>query len=941
MSEHKTEKSEQPEILVVDDAPASLRRLTSILTGSYRVRTASSGRLALRSVKVKAPDLILLDVKMPDMDGCEVCRRLKSDEQCRKAPVIFISGPGETAEKVEGFKAGGVDCITEPFEPEEVLARVGTHLRLRELTDHLEQEVRERTEELAMANQKLQQEIGERERAEASQRESEAKFYKAFHFNPVAMVISDSATPRVMEVNDAFVEMTGYSRDEAVGHTELESPRWIEPEEMARAIERLRTEGLLREFEFSYRGKSGEVSIASMSGDFVELGDATCFLAAVQDITERKRVEQALRRAKDVAEAGNRELRFTNYALDHAADAAYWMKEGNPHFIYVNDKACEKLGYTKEELLSLGPTDIDPLHPQDQMKDLQKRIKSADVLTFESIHRARDGAEYPVEIFSCFLEFEGEDYFIHFARDIAERKKADEQLKKHRDHLEELVKERTAELNVAKEAAEAASQAKSEFLSNMSHELRTPLNAILGYVQILKSEDSLTDRQREQIDIVQISGRHLLTLINDILDLSRIEARKAKVGSTPLDLRFLIRDVFNITKIKGREKGLLVRYDEAPSVPRTVMGDERKLRQVLLNLLDNAIKYTEKGSVALQASMLSDKWSAEKGKEDKQRTTDNGRRTLRFEIRDTGIGIPAEKIEEIFEPFSHGNNDGFFNEGVGLGLAICRKLIELMNGSLAVKSEPGRGSTFTVEVELLVVEGIEAEMEKAEKRVVGYEGDRKKILVVDDNATNLSMLASMLDFLGFEIIMAETGQEAVRKARKCGPDLMLLDLLMPGMDGRETLRKIRNSGELKHLDVIGVSAAVADKDRSRAFAEDCNDFLSKPIEFETLLAKLKEHLRIEWIEEVAEEGGVKESSQPAKQSDDIPKTSPPGAVLDEIARKVALGDYTGLEKILVGLADEDADYGDFCEKVWQYVRNYDDERILEYMDKARAARRQP
>ncbi|MBF0496164.1 MAG: response regulator, partial [Deltaproteobacteria bacterium] len=498
------------------------------------------------------------------------------------------------------------------------------------------------------------------------------------------------------------------------------------------------------------------------------------------------------------------------------------------------------------------------------------------------------------------------------ARDITERKWAEEELKKHRDHLEELVGERTAEVIVAKEKAEVANQAKSTFLSSMSHELRTPLNAILGYAQILKRQDNLTEVQRHYLDIMHDSGEHLLTLINDILDLSKIEAQKMETEEAPFNLPAVLRQVLNIARIKAEEKDLTIHYNTITPLPEYVRGDERKLKQVLLNLLGNAVKYTHRGGVILRV----DYDQANSG-------------LFRCEVKDTGIGIAPDKLKVIFEPFTQLPAGGQTGEGSGLGLAITQRLVALMQGKIEVESEPGRGSTFSMEVALPPAVETELSAKPAEQVVLGYQGPRKSILVVDDNITNTSMLVSMLEPLGFEITTAENGREAVRRALERRPDMVLLDLVMPVQDGLEAAREMRQHYELNQTRIVGVSATVSDSVHKDAFVAACDDFALKPIQIKQLLEKIQSHLQIVW--ETAPSGRSTADLIMAEEATASVKV-PPAHILEAIRQTVALGNFGDLDRRLTELKSSDTVYAHFCNLIRRYAERYDEDGIITFLD---------
>jgi signal transduction histidine kinase/DNA-binding response OmpR family regulator len=488
---------------------------------------------------------------------------------------------------------------------------------------------------------------------------------------------------------------------------------------------------------------------------------------------------------------------------------------------------------------------------------------------------------------------------------IGKVRKAEEAVRKLNAELEQRVAERTAELIAAKEQAEDANRVKSVFLSTMSHELRTPLTAILGYTQILKRQNNLFDRQRQQLEIIHTSGEHLLSLIDDILDMGKIEAQKMELEELMFDLPSLLGQVFNIARIKAEEKDLSLVYETSDGLPEYVRGDDCKLKQILLNLLSNAVKYTRRGKVTLRVSY------------------DYGDTGLfRCEVADTGIGIASDKLQTIFEPFTQLAAEGQVREGSGLGLAITKRLVTLMLGRIGTESELGRGSTFWVEVPLPTASAGEIAVETARVTVTGYRGERKSILLAEDNITNASMLVSMLEPLGFEIITAGNGQVAVNLAIEQRPDLVLLDLLMPVMDGFEAVKEMRRRRELDETRIIGISASATKSMLRDEFIAACDDFAAKPIQLDTLLEKIGSQLRIVWetalpLEPVAVLASERETF-----------ALPPLQQMNELHELAMRGDMREIQAWASALEKRDNRFSRFADKLRELAKGYKANAIL-------------
>ena len=609
-------RQDMPRILIIDDNATNLSVLTEYLESSdFQIMVARNGAAGIDKARRGQPDLILLDILMPDMDGFETCRRLKADPDTQEIPVLFITALQSVEDKVKGFAVGGVDYLTKPLQEEEVLARVRTHLQLQAQKKQLQQYARE------------------------------------------------------------------------------------------------------------------------------------------------------LQQAKELAES-------------------------------------------------------------------------------------------------------------------------------------------------AQKIAESANHAKSVFLANMSHELRTPLNGILGYAQILNRQHDLSAVMRDGLTIIYQSGQHLLTLINDILDLAKIEARKVELYPTEVKLTDFLDGIVGIMRMRAQQKDVRFVVERDPRLPTGIHADEKRLRQVLLNLLGNAVKFTNSGgAVTFRVGA----------------TGEAPVQTIRFEVIDTGVGMTAEQLQRIFTPFEQVGDVSRRAEGTGLGLAISQQLVTLMGGTIQVTSVAEQGSTFWFAAAFPAAEVTTSEQPVKPGKIVGYAADRPlKLLVVDDKPDIRGMLRDFLTPLGFAVTLAEDGRDAVNNAQSNAPDGILMDLMMPVMSGFEATRILRQQPEFQQTPIIAMSASVFDMDQEQSHAAGCDAFLPKPIDAEKLFDILARLLPIVWRYADAPVAAEFDATD-----DEI--VPPPRDDLEALCELAMLGKVFEAQSYVERLETQDARYRPFARKICDWARAFEDKEISAFV----------
>ncbi len=737
----------------------------------------------------------------------------------------------------------------------------------------------------------------------------EARAQATFEQAAVGLAESDVITGHLTHVNRRFCEMVGYTEAELCGGMRIADV--THGEDLDTSIQNIQklVSGQTSHLRFPkrYVRKDGSILGADTTVSLIRsaAGEANYCLAVIQDITERQQVERALENQvqrelllRDITQEIRQSLdaqqiyqttvnrigaafqvsrcQIHTYSLSDGGvfpAVAEYLTEGFSSMLGVNI-SVEKMPYAKllmsqERALACANVYAEPLLQVSIPDDRRIELKSSLVvrtsyqgqpngaIILEHCRRPLSRPEFmalpPLEQEQLMRQWTPEEIELleAVASQVGIALAHARLLEQEKLQQQELTQKNVA-LAQAKKEADLANRAKSNFLANMSHELRTPLNGILGYGQILRRSTALSPQEQKGIRVIVECGEHLLNLIDDLLDLSKIEVERMELQTADIHLQDFLMELVHVSQLKARQKGLTFSHHLSPNLPSAIHTDEKRLRQVLMNLLDNAFKFTLQGNVTF--SVDCDQYAqSQRLPKSPQHQSFAQVRCLRFKVVDTGVGIPPEDLSRIFLPFEQAGEGTFRRKGTGLGLAVSQKIMALLGGEIQVRSRLKEGSIFSVFVDLPVVDSRDDAIERLRdtSAIVKYHGEPKTLLIVDDQTSNREMFSDVLGRLGFKVLKAGNGQEGLEIATKYLPDLVLVDLVMPVMDGLEMTRALRLVPELQSLPVIASSASVSPLDQERSQEAGCDAFISKPVQIDQLLHLLQQHLRLQWVEEKA------------------------------------------------------------------------------------------
>jgi PAS domain S-box-containing protein len=674
--------------------------------------------------------------------------------------------------------------------------------------------------------------ITEQKRISTALRENEEKYRSLFETAPDALFIIDRQNARIIDANHTACELYGYTAEEM--RQKLASDMSAEPTETVQAVHAGARMIPLR----LHRKKDGTVFPVELTGSILQQGGHDIQVVFARDITARRRTEQELQEHREHLEdlvkertaELLREKRFNETLID-SLPGIFYVVGATGRLVRWNRNLEVVTGSGGEELAGRSLFDI--VAPEDQAlvsMRVGEVLATGAGLVAEVNLRARDDRRIPHYITGERILLGDVPYLLGVGIDITARRQAE------------------AALSDAKQVAEAANRAKSAFLANMSHEIRTPMNAILGFTQLLQRDPAATPQQLQRFDTISRSGEHLLGLINDVLEMSKIESGRIILNPTPFDLHALLDDVEMMFREPAMLRHIGFALERAPSLPLHVEADEGKLRQILINLLGNAVKFTEQGHVVLRVGA---------------ETVLGGGLSLVAEVEDSGPGIAPDEIVRLFQPFAQASAGLRSGGGTGLGLAISREFARMMGGEISVASQPGRGSTFRLEVPLRPVSSIEVRRRRG--RVIGLQPGQAtcRVLVADDREENREVLARMLESAGFEVRQVSNGQEAISLFVAWHPRVILMDMRMPGMDGAEAIRRLRTLRGGGDVKIVSITASAFEEDRQAALAAGADAFIAKPFQEMDLFAKIGALARVKYLHSGPASSAVMSRSAPS------------------------------------------------------------------------------
>ena len=666
--------------------------------------------------------------------------------------------------------------------------------------------------------------VTDRKLAEESLAESERK-YRHLVETSQDLIFSTDQSGYFTFVNQAVKQIHGYEPEEMIGRAFTD---FQPPEQAAKDIEvfqEIFQTGSLFQYETVHLSKAGKlinflfniIIIRDLEGNLIGT------TGTASDITQRKQAEKALLQSEAKLQKITANVPGMVYQFHLQVD-------GSMKFSFVSQGCKALYEWEPQEIVDDVSLIIDTIHPDDLQRFYETVEESAKTLqpwNWEGRFISASGEMKWLQGNSTpEQQANGEIIWYGIVFEITERKRV------------ELV------LQEAKKAADAASKAKGEFLSKMSHELRTPLNAILGFTQILNRDNTLQPQQQDYLGIISRAGEHLLTLINDVLEMSKIEAGRISLNETSFDLYRLLTSLEEMFKLKAESKGLQLIFERKPNLPPFIKTDESKLRQVFINLLGNAIKFTDKGGIAVRVTTETQSLLTE-GVEGESATY------LVCEIEDTGPGIRAEELDTLFDPFVQSETGRKSQSGTGLGLPISRQFVQLMGGKITVSSTLEKGTIFKFDIKISPADAMTPGTEVQRQRVIGLAANQPeyRILVVEDKWESRLLLRNLLSPLGFEVREAVNGEDAVTMWRSWQPHLIWMDMQMPVMDGYEATRQIKQMTNGPLPVIIGLTASAFEENRAMVLEAGCDDFASKPFREDVIFQKMAEHLGVRYLYE--------------------------------------------------------------------------------------------